>query len=240
MAVTVNMLNEVVELSEKKIHVFLLHLDEYDEEQLYEFLSKDEKERADRLKVELKKKQFIISRSVLRKIISTSLNKSHDEIAFHYTDKNKPFIKDKINNKKLEFNVSHSEQCILIAVTLDNSVGVDVEKINANIDFESLSARFFSKKENQYLSNLEDSKKLNAFYNIWTRKEAFIKATGKGIAYGLDNFSVCSDNEFTSKIDIAHKEVLEENWFSFELMSIEQYKTALSTNNKEAELIFYQ
>ncbi|MGB1799494.1 MAG: hypothetical protein ACPHLK_01550, partial [Gammaproteobacteria bacterium] len=55
-----------------------------------------------------------------------------------------------------------------------------------------------------------------------------------------DNFSVCSDNEFTSKIDIAHKEVLEENWFSFELMSIEQYKTALSTNNKEAELIFYQ
>jgi len=234
------MLNKAVELTEKKIHIFLLHLEEYDDEQLYNFLSNDEKQRADRLKVELKKKQFIIARSVLRKIISNSINKPHDEIVFYYTEKDKPIIKDRVNDKRVEFNVSHSEQYILIAITLDNSVGVDVEKINAKIDFESLSARFFSNKENKFLRNLEESKKLGAFYNIWTRKEAFIKATGKGMAYGLDNFSVCSDSEITSKIDIEYQEALEEKWFSFELMNIDQYKTALSTDNKEAELIFYQ
>lgn len=233
-------LNEAVELTEKKIHIFLLRLEEYDEKQFYDFLSDDEKERADRLRVELKKKQFIISRSVLRKIISNSINKSHDEIVFSYTEKDKPFIKDKINNKKVEFNISHSEQRILIAVTLHNRVGIDVEKINAKIDFESLSARFFSNKENEFLRSLKESKKLDAFYNIWTRKEAFIKATGKGIAYGLDNFSVCSDNKITSKIDFEDEEALEENWFSFELMNIDQYKTALSTDNKEAEFIFYR
>lgn len=233
-------LNGVVELTEKKIHIFLLHLEEHDEKQLYDFLSDDEKERADRLKVELKKKQFIISRSVLRKIISNSINKPYDEIVFYYTEENKPFIKDKLNNKTIEFNVSHSEQCVLIAVTLDNKVGVDVEKINAKIDFESLSARFFSNKENEFLRSLQESKKLDAFYSIWTRKEAFIKATGKGIAYGLDNFSVCSDNKITSKVDIEYEEALEENWFSFELMNIDQYKTALSTDNKEAEFIFYR
>lgn len=240
MSVIVDMLDEAVELTEKKIHIFLLQLEEHDEEQLYDYLSNDEKKRADKLKVKLKKKQFIISRSVLRKIISNSLNKSHDEIVFYYTKKNKPFIKDKINNKTIEFNVSHSEQCILVAVTLDNRVGVDVEKINAKIEFESLSARFFSNKENELLRSLEASKKLDAFYSIWTRKEAFIKATGEGIAYGLDNFSVCSSNKITSKIDFEHKEVLEENWFSFELMNLDQYKTALSTDNKEAELIFYR
>ena len=240
MAVIVNMLNEAIELSEKKIHVFLFHLEEYDEKKFYDFLSDDEKERADRLKVELKKKQFIISRSVLRKIISNSINKPHDEIVFYYTKKDKPFIKDKFNNESVEFNISHSEQCILIAITLGHSVGIDVEKINKKIDFESLSARFFSNKENEFLRSLEESKKLDAFYSIWTRKEAFIKATGKGIAYGLDNFSVCSDKKITSKIDIEHEGALEENWVSFELMTIDQYKTALATDNKGAEFIFYQ
>ncbi len=234
------LLYKAVELTEKKIHVFLLHLEEYNEEQLYNFLSNDEKERADKLKVELKKKQFVISRSVLRKTISNSINKPHDEIKFFYGKHGKPFIKDKHNDKVIEFNVSHSEQCILIAVTLDNKVGVDVEKIDEKIDYKSLSTRFFSKKENEFLRSLKESKKLNAFYSIWARKEAFIKATGKGISFGLDKFSVCSNNKFTPKIDIQHKEVLEENWFSFELINIEQYKTALSTNNKEAEIIFYR
>ncbi len=233
-------LYEGIVLSEKKIDVCLLELQEFNCEQLYSFLSNDEKERADKLSVELKKIQFIISRSILRKIISNSTDKHHDEIKFFYSEHGKPFIKDKHNDKAIEFNVSHSEECILIAVTLDNRVGVDVEKINEKIDYKSLSTRFFSKKENEYLRSLKENKKLNAFYSIWARKEAFIKATGIGIGFGLDKFSVCSNNKFTPKIDIQHKEALEENWFSFELMNIEQYKTALSTNNKEAELIFYR
>ena len=234
------LLDKVVELSKEHIHVFLLNLNNYDDITLYDYLSEDEKERADKLKVKQKRKQFIVSRSVLRKLISNCIDKNYDEIKFYYAEHDKPFIKEKHNNKTIKFNISHSEDYILIALTLENRVGIDIEKINKKIDAESLSKRFFSQNEYEYLKSIEINKKLDAFYTIWTKKEAFIKATGKGVAFGLDKFSVTSDKQIISKIDIGNEINSIEEWFCFELMPVDEYKTALVTDVKDVELIFYQ
>lgn len=235
-----DILNEKFELSERQTSVFLLRLNDYDHEQLYSFLSSDEKQRADRLKVELKKKQFIVSRSALRKILSNSIDIPNDEVNFYYSEHGKPFIENKYNNKAIEFNISHSDQCILIAISMKNQLGVDIEKINTEINYESLSKRFFSERENEYFRNIEPDKQLDTFYAIWTRKEAFIKATGQGIAYGLDKFSVATDRILRSKVEFESKEKNCKEWFCFDLMKVEHYKTALCTDNVEIELIFYQ
>ena len=233
-------LNKIIELSENEIHVLLFQLDNYKEHDFYHYLSSDEKQRAEKLKVELKKKQFILTRAFLRKILSNCVDKPIEEFIFEYGKQGKPYIKDKINNKAIEFNISHSELHILIAITLENNIGVDIEKVNKNIDFEGLSKRFFSKKESEYLNSLESDKKLDAFYNIWTRKEAFIKATGKGIAYGLDKFSVSTNKGLQSKVETEHKKITNEDWYCFELMDVENYKTALSTNNTGTKVTFCQ
>lgn len=234
MSNSIDFLNKGVELNDKQIHIFLFRLEDFDEKELYGVLSEDEKERADRLKVELKKKQFILARSLLRKLLSNSTDIRLDEIEFYYGEHDKPFIKNTYKN--IEFNLSHSDQCIVIAITLENKVGVDVEKINTEIDHDSLSKRFFSKEEYSYLIKLNNNNKLDAFYRIWTRKEAFIKATGEGIAFGLDNFSVFGDS---TKVEIKNEKNSNEDWYCFDLMNIKQYESALVSNNKDVELIFY-
>lgn len=239
MCINNDFINQDIKLSKEYVHIFLLNMDDYDDQKYYEYLSHDEKERANRLKIEIKRKQFIVSRSVLKLLMASCLSKNHDEIIIYYGKHDKPFIKDRINNEAIEFNISHSENRILIALTLDNSVGVDIEKVNKKVDHESLSKRFFSQQEYEYLNNPKLNNKIDAFYNIWSRKEAFIKAIGEGIAFGLDTFSVSSNTELTNEINFDSKKT-NEKWSCFELMHVDEYKTALSTNNKSVELIFYQ
>lgn len=230
------LLETKVELSDKQIHVFLLQLDLFNHDDFLCYLSEDESDRADQLKIEIKKKQFIVTRGVLRKLLSNSLGTAAEEIEFFYGQHKKPTIKEKHNNKSVEFNISHSEGYALIAMTLDNKVGVDIEKINQKIDHQSLSRRFFSEKEE--LTNLDKDKQLDAFYRIWVRKESFIKATGEGIAFGLDQFSVSLDENKLSQVEIIKPDSKNEQWHCHDLMNVENYKTALVSCGEKQTIIF--
>lgn len=233
-------LDKKIELSNDKIHVFLLNLEEFNYKEFLFCLSEEESERAARLKVEEKKKQFVVTRAVLRKLLSKSLSKVEEEIVFLYGQHKKPYIENKLNNKSVEFNISHSGEYALIAITLDRKVGVDIEKINNDVDYQSLSKRFFSEKENKELDKTDKEKKLDAFYRAWVRKESFIKAIGKGIVFGLDNFSVSLGDNKKNKVNIVSKDIDSEQWYCYDLMEVINYKTALTSCNESAEIIFYQ
>jgi len=233
-------LEKKIELSDEQIHVFLLQFSLFDGEDFLCYLSKDECERANRLKIKSKKKQFIVTRGALRKILSNSLSKAMEEIVFSYGEHNKPYIEALYNNKSIEFNISHSGDYALIALTLNNKVGVDIEKINSEIDYKSLSNRFFSRTEKEALSCLDEDKKLDGFYRAWVRKESFIKATGKGIAYGLDRFSVSMDKNKICKIDINSASFENKQWYCYDLMKVDDYKTALVSCDDKVNIIFHQ
>ncbi len=227
-------------LTNQKIHVFFFQLSLFCSKNLFPYLSEDELVRAHKLKVAQRQQQFVIARGLLRILLSNSLGKEPPEIIFSYEQHCKPVIKDKVNNQLVEFNISHSGDYILIAITLDNKVGVDIEKIDPRIDYQSLANRFFSDIENQALINMDKDKQLACFYCIWVRKESFIKATGKGVAFGLERFSVplTTNNDAGAKVNTSMP--LDHDWFCYNLTRLNNYKAALTTCRQDCDIIIYK
>ncbi|MFP4846280.1 4'-phosphopantetheinyl transferase family protein [Winogradskyella sp. PE311] len=145
-----------------------------------QFLSSEEIERSKRYYSPRDKNRFIICRTLLKFIIANQTGLEVKAIKIKKGANKKPYL---VSLDSLNFNVSHSENFAIIAIS-DRAIGVDVEYINRNFDFSDILAHTFSDDERQKIRNSENSKE--AFYSLWTRKEAFVKATGKGIS---DNFS---------------------------------------------------
>ena len=143
---------------------------------LVEFLSSDEVERADRYHFLKDKNRFIICRGLLRFLLSNQLEITPSKIEFKKDKNKKPYLS---HQKPIHFNVSHSENYALIAIG-DVSVGVDVEYVSKDFDFTDILNHVFSDSEKYTIEN--STNKRRTFYNLWTRKEAFVKATGKGIS----------------------------------------------------------
>ena len=228
-----------IKLYEEKIIVYLVQLDMFEIDEFMPILSKDEIIRANKLKIDSKKKQFIITRGILRSLLSGCLiSTKPEEIHFSYRKHCKPCIDNKFYNKPIEFNVSHSGDYALIAITLNHQLGVDIEEINSAIEYQSLAKRFFSKHEINDLNNYEQSERRNAFYRGWTRKEAFIKAEGSGVSFGLDRFTVALDEEIkTSEIKINNAGFIKGSWFNYNSVTLPHYKTAIASNKDGLQIV---
>ncbi len=233
------LLKEKIILSSDEIHVFLYKISLFNSNELIHTLSDDERTRADKLKIKQKQDQFIVTRSLLRLLLSNSLTKEPNDIVFTYEQHGKPIIKDQVNNKPIEFNVSHSGDYALIAMTLENRVGVDIETINTRTEYESLSNRFFSEKEKDELFNVEKLEQCDAFYRIWARKESFIKAVGQGVSFGLDRFSVPVDETMENGQEITTSAELDDKWFCYDLMKLDDYKLALTTSSNKIKILLF-
>lgn len=149
-------------------------------------LSDEEQERAARFVFDLHRNRFIAGRSVLRSLLGRYLRISPAKVDFHYT----PYGKPEIAGSRIRFNVSHSEDRAIIGLTLDDPLGVDVERLRPVQDCLGLAERFFSDPERSQLASLPEELHNEAFLNCWTRKEAFIKALGEGLSHPLDTFQV--------------------------------------------------
>jgi len=111
-------------------------------------------------------------------------------VLLRYGPKGKPEVAGDSSRRRLRFNVSHSHGLALYAVTYDLEIGVDVERIRLDLDSEKIPERFFSPREAAALRELPAEVRQEAFYTCWTRKEAHLKAIGKGITLRLDQFEV--------------------------------------------------
>ena len=156
-----------------------------------QFLSDDEVERASRFKFERDKVHYCISRGVLRVLCGKYLDISPLNVNYRYSRHGKPFIRE----SGLEFNVSHSNGIASIGLTVNYPIGVDVEFIKPaeampDSELRLIAGRFFSKPEFEKLVALPVSSLRRAFFECWTRKEAFIKAEGSGLSFPLDQFEV--------------------------------------------------
>lgn len=149
-------------------------------------LSAAEQERAQRFVREQDRRAYVISHAELRRVLSETLNQPASELEILIGEHGKPYI----NNCNLQFNLSHSGCYALIALSDVGAVGVDIEQHDTRSDYVAIAKRFFTKDEFLYIENQSDQRL--AFYVIWTYKEAYVKAIGRGIAYGLDSFSVVS------------------------------------------------
>jgi 4'-phosphopantetheinyl transferase len=154
------------------------------------FLSQEEQARHDRFHFAQDRLRFRFSHGLLRRLLASYLNQQPYEIQFCYTQYGKPYLETSENQAGVEFNMSHSGDVILVGITRSIPVGVDVEKIEPLPDMDQIAARFFAKGEQIDLFSLSGPKKITAYYQCWTRKEAVIKASGEGLSMPLDSFRV--------------------------------------------------
>ena len=149
-------------------------------------LSADEAERAARFHFEVDKNRFIVAHGALRNILSRYLQNNSAKLTFSLNQYGKPTLV----NSTLEFNLSHSGEFALVAVTQGRKVGVDVERIRQGISSHVIAQQYFSKAEVAELQSLPLEQRESAFFICWTRKEAYIKAQGLGLSLPLESFDV--------------------------------------------------
>jgi 4'-phosphopantetheinyl transferase len=154
-------------------------------------LSPDEQVRADRFALPQHRLAFAARRTWLRRLLAHYLGCGPLEIEFTYGPDGKPEISsDLVRGIPLRFSSSHSGDWLLIAVTLETDIGVDIERIDAQRDYESIAAESLSSGELAAFKVLAEDEKPSVFVKVWTQKEAFVKAIGKGITYPLRNVEV--------------------------------------------------
>jgi 4'-phosphopantetheinyl transferase len=150
-------------------------------------LSADEREWAGRFYFERDRQFYIVGRGLLRWLNGRYLHKPPADIQFTYGEHGKPAL---AGEQALQFNVSHGQGKLLIGFARGAALGVDIEQIRLLDNADKLARRFFSEAENEAYVSVPPSQKGEAFYNCWTRKEAFIKAVGEGLSYPLRRFDV--------------------------------------------------
>ncbi|NOX37603.1 MAG: 4'-phosphopantetheinyl transferase superfamily protein [Calditrichaeota bacterium] len=157
---------------------------------LARLLSEDERDRARRFHFEADRQRYILGRAVLRLLLAAYLKQHPQSLRFQYNQFGKPFLHPEQNPVNIQFNLSHSGDVILLGFVNDRPVGVDVERIDSRHSGLDIARRFFSPTEYQKLSRLSGEEQVESFFRCWTRKEAFIKAHGRGLSIPLNWFDV--------------------------------------------------
>jgi 4'-phosphopantetheinyl transferase len=150
-------------------------------------LSDEEWKRAERFSFERDRNRYVVRRAVLRTLLGRYTGIDPARITFRCTERGKLHVAPPLD---VEFNLSHSQDLALFAFARRRVVGVDIEWMRPLDDAMTIARRFFSPAENAALNSVAESQRTEAFFNCWTRKEAFVKATGEGLQRSLDSFDV--------------------------------------------------
>lgn len=146
-------------------------------------LSADERGRAARFLAERDARRFVNAHVALRDILSVYVERRAQALSFRVNEFGKPHLAMVTD---VEFNMAHSGECALVAVTHGAPVGVDVEWARPDFEGMDLARRFFAPREIELL-DAEPAR----FFEIWTRKESFLKAVGMGVSFPLNQCDVC-------------------------------------------------
>jgi 4'-phosphopantetheinyl transferase len=181
-----------LEVQPGTIQVWSIQLDPTPErvEQLGRFLAADEWQRANRFRFEKHRRQYVVGRGALRALLAAYLGIRPQDVQFSYGPRGKPFLAPPLDAAGLQFNLSNSDELALAGFVRGREIGVDLEYRRPMPDCEQIAERFFSASERETLRAIPPPRKEEAFFNCWTRKEAYLKAVGEGLAAPLDSFDV--------------------------------------------------
>jgi len=204
---------------------------------LRRLLAPDEQARADRFRFDVHRDRYIVARGVLRTLLGRYLAVPPQRVQFVYSAHDKPSLP----GGQLAFNVSHSQQVGLFAFCPETAVGVDVEQIRPMPDGEEIAARFFSADDNARFLAVPPAQRDLAFFNCWTRKEAFIKAIGEGLSHPLDVFDVTLQPDEPARILRLHgRAELAARWSLIHLDPADGFVGALALEASPRQVVTYR
>ncbi len=162
------------------------------------YLSPSELSRAARFRFPVDRQRYGAGRGALRTLLAGRLGVAAADIRLGVEPFGKPRLE--FPSAALQFNVSHSHQVALIAITTGAPVGVDVERVDASLDWVELAALHFARGEQRAIGELPPRQRLDAFFACWTRKEAVLKALGVGLSMPLSSFEVSVDPDGPARL----------------------------------------
>ncbi|MEO8150319.1 MAG: 4'-phosphopantetheinyl transferase superfamily protein [Bacteroidia bacterium] len=223
-------------LSAADVHVWIIEVDNEDVlfDKLKDILNADEIERMLRFKKKDDQLRFAYAHACLRILCSRYLGQPAAAINFTETINKKPCIEICFGN--LFFNLSHSGRKILIAFGTESEVGVDIEQMRPDFKIEEFMERNYSANEINSIINVDRDEQLNLFFKYWSRKEAWLKATGIGIFSDLVNVDTA-----LQKNEVYTDQYIPGNLkddFYIHSFAIEDYRASIVLNNKTERLHF--
>jgi 4'-phosphopantetheinyl transferase len=230
---------QTVCLAQDEVHLWRASLDLAPSgvENLRQTLSPDELGRAARFLAPEAQARFIVARAILRDVLARYAGRRPAEFEFGYRPGGKPFLASGSGAAGLEFNLSHSHGMALYGFTLGRQVGVDVELVRSNLDHERIAGRFFSEAESAALRDLPPDLRAESFFRCWTRKEAYIKARGEGLAIPLASFDVSvAPGEPPALLSVSDLPSEVGRWTFLPLPPMAGYATALAVEGKGLRL----
>ncbi|MEN6317165.1 MAG: 4'-phosphopantetheinyl transferase superfamily protein [Syntrophaceae bacterium] len=230
-------------LSGKNVHIWLAVLDLPGKsvEELKRSLSEDEMMRADRFRYEHDRNRFISARGILRLILSGYLSVEPDTISFVYEKDGKPRLQNASGRADIQFNLSHSEGLALYVFTRGKEAGIDLERIRDFPEMELIVEQFFSVRERALFGTLQSSEKKKTFFNWWTRKEASMKANGKGLSYSLDRIDFLpTDGKSTGSLKMLRDGGEQARWSIWDVRPAEEFAGAVVVEEGNWNVQYWQ
>ena len=187
---TISDIQQLPELGKNSIHIWGIHLPDIQGrlDDLHEVLCEKEQKKAARFYSEADRKSSISARGALRLLLSGYTSVPPGEVEFRYLETGKPYVE----GSAIDFNVSHSGEWVVLAFGRNRQIGVDVEKIKRDMDVEAIATRYFTPEETALIKRSDDSHSI--FFQLWARKEAYVKACGSALFRELSTFSVPLEN----------------------------------------------
>lgn len=215
-------------LTDSQVHIWRanLELSTPEIEQLTTLLSTDEIARANRFRFVQHKSKFIAARGILRQLLGNYLKVSPRSLTFTYSDRGKPQLATDIS---LQFNLSHSEKYALFGFALNHLIGVDIEHQRAMPDALKIAQRFFSAKEYKMLAAVPLEQQPKLFFQLWTAKEAYLKATGTGLSGSLSSVEICLDQCESPYLSTLKQDKII-NWSLYSCTPATDYSAAIAIN----------
>lgn len=224
-------------LTSDEVHIWLVQTNEQciSSEDFDGLLSSVELDRASRFKFETDQRRYVIAHAALRSILSLYAKQPAEELQFASGPYGKPRLASIHSTRNTDFNLSHSHEVALIAVTEAREIGIDVEWIRKDFAFREVAERFFTEREVAALHSLPDNFQREAFYKCWTSKEAFLKAKGTGLSGQLDEVEILFVPEEGVRVNGTIP-----NWTLEELHPCDGYAGALAVQGPACRLKCFQ
>jgi len=220
--------------AENQVDIWRIEISDRDGvEHSRQLLSPDEARRADAFYFEKHRRRFIAARAAMRQILGICTGIAPEDLAFVYGEKGKPELAEEMKGSGIKFNLSHSEDMALLAVTRGLTVGIDIEWIKPEFATEEIAGHFFAAGEVRRLQALPAAERSDAFFACWTRKEAYIKALGDGLYVPLDSFEVAFGPGVPAELlHIVGDPEEAGRWSTYDIEVAQGYRAALVAEGK--------
>jgi 4'-phosphopantetheinyl transferase len=213
-----------------EVHVWWFELDRnaVELDALARVLAEDERERVARFRFQRDADRALAARGLLRTLLGRYVGRPPGDLRFEYGEQSKPGLP----GQPIHFNLSHSSGLGVCAITLDQPVGIDVERLRDDFDHAGIARQSFSAAERAVLATAFAAHTTRGFFQCWTLKEAYIKARGGGLSIPLDAFDVSLSDAIPAQAVVSREAIpAAHGWFTSRLAAGPDFAAAVAVRS---------